>query len=195
MALEYTWESIGLPEWRDVVDSHALNEPSRPVTQRNKTPLQRRGEVESALGLGGKPFRFFYDYAGRRLFAPAGLLVKKISRYANHAAYAAWIEHTLRNPLEAWIHADQGRFSSDPNELRLHYFAAYVGVDGSTTHLVLAAAFEPRGPKLLNAFGVTALSTADQKRFGVMDYIGYDPNVTARKAKGATPTYQVAPLP
>jgi hypothetical protein len=194
-SLEYTWESIGLPKWSEVVDAHAEREPSRPIPQRGKIESQRRIEVADALGLTGSSYRFFADYAGRRVFAPHTLLVKKLARYANHAAYAAWFERTLSAPLEAWIHADGGPFSSDKTEQRIHYFAAYLGPHGGTTHMVVAAALDPRGPKLINGFSVTSHATADHKRFGLLDYIGYDPSTTPRKAKGEIPTYRIAPLP
>lgn len=155
LGFEYTWESIGLPQWSDVVDAHGCPEPSRPVTQRDKTESQRRAEVATTLELTGKAYRFFSDYAGRRIFAPATLLVNKLARYANHAAYAAWIVDTLRAPLEAWRHPDVGPFSSNTAEDRLHYFGAYIGPDGGTTHMVIAAALDPRGPKLINGFSVS----------------------------------------
>lgn len=195
MAFEYTWESVDLPKWSDVVDLHGVPEPSRPVTQRGKTESQRRTEIAATLGLTGKTYRFFYDYAGRRIFGPATLLVHKLASYANHAAYAAWIEQTMRAPLEAWIHPDHGPLSSNKAEPRLHYFGAYIGPDGGTTHLVVAAAFDPKGPKLINSFSVTAHSTADAKRYGALDYMAYDPYTTPRTAKGTAPTYRVAPLP
>jgi hypothetical protein len=176
LAFEYTWETIGLPRWADVVDAHGRPEPSRPVAQRDKTKSQRRAEVAAILGLAGKPYRFFSDYAGRRIFAPTTLLVNKLAKYANHAAYAAWIEHTLDDPLEAWLHPDIGPPSSNASEERLHYFGAYLGPDGGTTHMVIAAALDPKGPKLINAFSVTAFSTADAKRYGQLDYLSYDPS-------------------
>jgi hypothetical protein len=120
--------------------------------------------------------------------------LKKLGRYANHAAYSAWFERTIAEPLEAWIHADTGPFSSNASESRVHYFGAYLGPSGGTTHLVIAAALDPRGPKLINGFSITAFSTADAKRYGRLDHIGYDPYATPRKAKGAMPVYPIAPL-
>jgi hypothetical protein len=169
-------------------------EPSRPIVQRGKTESHRRIEVAQSLGFEGRSYRFFTDYAGRKLFAPQALLVNKLSRYANHAAYVEWFEQTISTPLEAWLHADTGPHSGNKSELRVHYFGAYIGRSGATTHLVIAAALDPRGPKLINGFSVTAFSTADGKRYGTLDHIAYDPYSTPRKAKGAIPKYQIAPL-
>lgn len=79
-------------------------------------------------------------------------------------------------------------------ESRVHYFGGYLGPSGATTHLVIAAALDRRGPKLINGFSITAFSTADAKRYGRLDHIGYDPYATPRKAKGAVPVYPIAPV-
>lgn len=169
--------------------------PSRPTEQRGKTHNQIRFEVAAAIGVQNRGNRHFRDYAGRSVLVPARLLINHLSQKANHAAYASWVQPTLESPLEVWIHADTGHYSSNRRELRLHYFGAYIGPVGGTSHMVVAVALDPKGPKLINAFSLTRFATADKKRFGTLDHISYDPHSTPRKAKGATPTYRIAPLP
>jgi len=176
-----------MADWRDVVDAFAIPEPCRPFTVRELTPTDTVARVERALGLAavaaGNVLR---DFEGRS-FRVRRPFVEKLARYANHAAYAGWIATTMQQPLEVWEHPDPRSADRRP---RRHYFAAYVGPSGATTHLVVAAI----GDVLLNSFRIDNVTAANEKRFGRLLYVGYEPVYPPLpKAKGAP--FPVAPLP
>jgi len=183
----FEYRGLGMADWRDVVDAFAIPEPCRPFPTRGLTPTDKVARVERALGLTMvAASSSVTDFEGRsfRVRAP---FVEKLARYANHAAYAGWIATTMQQPLEVWEHADP---RADDHRPRRHYFAAYVGPSGATTHLVVAAV----GDVLLNRFRIENVSTANEKRFGRLLYVGYAPVYPPLpKAKGAP--FPVAPLP
>jgi len=176
-----------MADWRDVVDAFATDEPCRPFTIRGMTSVEILTRVAINLGLAtGAPVRYMTDFEGRP-FRVTRSLVKKLGQYANHAAYAGWIETTIQRPLEVWQHADPNSSDARP---RRHYLAAYVGPSGATTHLVVAAV----GNVLINGFSVENTSTANHKRFGTLLQVGYAPWYPPLPiAKGAP--FPVAPLP
>ena len=183
--VDFDYEGLGLAEWHDVVNAFAVSEPCRPFTIRGMNSDQIMARVAHELGVTAAS-RYLPDFEGRTFRASNGL-VKKLSQYANHAAYAGWIEAAIREPLEVWEHADPKTPDLRP---RRHYFAAYLGPSGATTHLVVAA-FEN---VLINGFSVENAATANHKRFGKLLHIGYNPIYPPLPiAKGAP--FPVAPLP
>ena len=187
MSTVFEYRGLGMADWRDVVDAFAIPEPCRPLTIRELTPTNKVEQVTDALGLTAVATdTLIHDFEGRS-FRVRRPFVEKLSRFANHAAYAGWIASTMQQPLEVWEHADPR--SADPRARR-HYFAAYVGPSGATTHLVVAAI----GEVLLNGFRIDNVATANEKRFGTLLYVGYEPVYPPLpKAKGAP--FPVAPLP
>jgi hypothetical protein len=183
-----------MPNWVEVVDAHAVAEPMRPFSVRGLDSAARLKLIDQTFAFNAQGYCFLADYDNRRIFVSRAIMHRKLD-VANHVAYAAWIPTTLQSPLEVWEHPDLGPTSRNSAEPRLHYFSAYVGPDGATSHLVLAVAVDPRGPRLINSFSLTSLANADNKRYGKLRFVGYDPHSTPRMAKGAIPTYRIAPLP
>lgn len=107
------------------------------------------------------------DYVGEPVRFNLASLASKLAKYANHAAYVAWIKETLRSPLEVWRHRDP----HGPKQYRDHCFAAYLGPSGATSHLVISLA---RG-FIINAFRLDSVSNVQEKRFGELFHVGYDP--------------------
>jgi hypothetical protein len=167
--LEFHFDGLGLAKWRDVIDAHAGPEPCRPGMTRGLDQPAREAMVAQVLGLDRVPTRTIFDYSGGAVYLRRYPLVGKLGRYANHAAYAGWIEQTLRAPLEVWRHVDPRR----PNGgLRSYYLAAYLGPDGATSHLLICAV---ANRALINCFRLDGSGNADENRFGQMMHIGYEP--------------------
>jgi len=174
-----------MANWRDVINAYAVPEPCRPFTTRGMTAVQLTARVSTELGLDFGT-RYVPDFEGRTFRLSQGL-VKKLAKYANHAAYAGWVESTLLRPLEVWVRPDPHSNDMQP---RRHYFGAYVGPGGVTSHLVVAAF----GSVVINGFRLDNVSTADSKRFGELLHLGYSPvEPPLPMAKGAP--FPMAPLP
>lgn len=181
----FDYLGLGMDDWQDVVNSFARPNPTSPIVVRGTTGIQREAIVEGALGLTGRASRVFRNYEGLAVRTGRGF-VKKLADKANHAAYAAWIEHTIRHPLEVWRHPDPRTNDPAPRD---HYFAAYVGPRGATSHLVIAVV----AGIVFNAFRLDGIGTVNEKRFGDLLYVGYTPlHPPLPMAKGAP--FPVAPL-
>jgi hypothetical protein len=175
-----------MANWRDVINAYAAAEPSRPFSTRGMDLAEKIARVDALLKLSSGNGRYIGDFEGRQ-FRISLAFVRKLAKYANHAAYAGWIATTILSPLEVWEHPDPG--SSDVRPRR-HYFGAYVGASGATSHLVVAAF----GKALINSFRLDNVTAADHKRFGDCLFVGYSPVLQPFPiAKGAP--FPMAPLP
>jgi hypothetical protein len=173
--VELCYEGLGLADWREVIDAFAKPEPCRPFDMSGTTEERREMIVADVLRLDAHELR---DYAGERVRLNPISLAKKLGKYANHGAYVRWIKESLRSPLEVWRHHDPRA----PKQYRDHYFAAYVGPSGATSHLVVSLT---KG-FIINAFRLDSVSNAQDKRFGDLLHVGYDPVYPPLpKAKGA----------
>jgi hypothetical protein len=166
---EFTYEGLGQAKWREVIDAHAGPEPCRPGMTRGLDRPGREAMVARLLGLDRVAARTTVDFRGDGVILRRDPLVGKLGQYANHAAYAGWIEQTLRRPLEVWRHVDPRR---PQRGMRSHYLAAYLGPDGVTSHLLICAV---ANRVLFNCFRLDGTGNADENRFGHMVHIGYKP--------------------
>ena len=181
--MELCYRGLGIADWREVVSAYATLEPSRPINLRGKSQQERQDIVAGLLRMAGPSHRsFMRDYNGERIHYDYSLAVK-LGRFANHAAYAAWIGPTLRAPLEVWRHCDP----RNPNSsLRRYYLAAYFGPDGVTSHQLIVAV---RDRVLFNAYRLDGIGNANEARFGDFLHVGYDPIYPP------LPTLKGAPFP
>jgi len=106
MGRDFDYLGLDMGDWREVVNAYAKSEPCRPFVLRGTTEAQRIALVAKTLRLDSVRERTIVDYAGAAVRLQAASLPPKLGRYANHAAYAGWIESTLRDPLEVWRHRD-----------------------------------------------------------------------------------------
>jgi hypothetical protein len=106
------------------------------------------------------------DYAGMNI-AVHRPLIFKLAKYANHAAYAAWIPHTLADPLEVWEHP----YPTPYHPRRRYYMSAYISGSGNITHCVIAVVRNV----VINSFRIESLKTANDYRYSPTQtpYIGY----------------------
>lgn len=125
--------------------------------------------VARTLGLDVRAERTLVDYTGRAVRLKASQLPRKLGKFANHTAYAGWIEPTLRSPLEVWQHADPRKPGSS---VRRYYLAAYLSPAGATSHLLIAAV---AGGVLFNCYRLDGANIADESRFGDLLHLGYAP--------------------
>lgn len=176
MAVQFTWDGLGLPHWDDVVRTHARVEPCRPLALRALSRTDKESAVLAALGLSpAVRFREVLDVFGRQVFLTIGIASNKIATNANHASYAGWIEDTLRHPLEVWRRADDGPTLRPEyaGQIRDHFFGAYAGPGGVTSFMLVAVT---ASGKFINAFTLTSTQNANNKRYGDLVQIGYDPH-------------------
>jgi len=67
------------------------------------------------------------------------------------------VQPTLDRRLKYGFTQITGHYSSNRRELRLHYFGAYIGPVGGTSHMVVAVALDPKGPKLIKCVQFDAI--------------------------------------
>ena len=168
----WTWDSLGLPGWRDLVATYAKTEPTRPIVISTILYKDRPAAIAAAIGfVGNAQYKAFPDYDGNSIRVPRFIVDDKLAKIANHGAYAAWIPSTLLNPLEVWTHTDD-KSKRHKDQVRRYYMGAYLGPTGYTNHLVIGV---DASGQVFNSYSVESVETANATRYGQLAYLGYDP--------------------